>query len=425
LQSECPNIRIIIFFAWSPDLQATDFLKGVRDFLDGMLEGIAEPGRLIHGYENTFYYGQRPGSRFTVEGFPGNRARYESMRAAIRGWRSLARDSEKYDRFVQVGMAAWLESDPWNLWSGWPSGSKHTIWSNVPIALATTDEYVWCWSEHTNFMHQRVGKTAVEVSENWLNPYLASLTNQTFNQGREQVSTLSEDFVDDPLLRGWYFDFDMLSIGRKRNPNSTPTFTRDAVPYVWSRQDQALVVRGTWLTGNAGNVVARHGTQRRRFVHPVSPVSGTSQAQGTMDFKVQTFGSDPNNPIVVGLFRADRSVEEQSLTLRISDAGLPTIVLAGDKERWESKPGQTLQAGREYCLTFDYRGEDRQLVATVRERTGTTTVCRLEGTIPRHVGGFAFDEFGVAQFDGGDTATPPDRCYQYRVRKAEFKSPTP
>ena len=64
--------------------------------------------------------------------------------------RSISATPDKYDRFVQVGMAAWLESNPRDLTPGWPSGHRHTIWSNVPMALATSDEYVWCWSEHTD-----------------------------------------------------------------------------------------------------------------------------------------------------------------------------------------------------------------------------------------------------------------------------------
>ena len=31
---------------------------------------------------------------------------------------------EKYDRFVHVGMAAWVEDHPWNVPDGWPLGSK-------------------------------------------------------------------------------------------------------------------------------------------------------------------------------------------------------------------------------------------------------------------------------------------------------------
>tara|TARA_B100000809_G_scaffold266629_1_gene330365 strand:- start:783 stop:2684 length:1902 start_codon:yes stop_codon:yes gene_type:complete len=422
IQSECPDVRIIIFFAWSPDLEKAGFLKGVRDFLDGMLEGIEEPGRLVHGYENTFYYGQIAGSRFTNEGFRGDRALYEESRDTIRTWRSLSCDPEKYDRFVQVGMAAWLESDPWNLWNGWPSGTKATIWSNVPMALMASDEYVWCWSEHTNFLHQRTGDAANLPSEKWLNPYLASLTNQTFNRGDEQVRSVQEDFSADPLLRGWYFDFDMLEVGRKLDPSmDVPILTRDAVPYVWLRQDKAVHVRGTWLTGMNGDSVARHGTQRRRFVHPVHPVSNNSRFEFAIDFRIESFGTDNANPIVLGLFHSDQPTDRQSLTLQIRDAHSITFVFAGNKDHWNSEKDNGLKTGRTYRASFDYDEAMGRLRATVRDLIDNSIVCQSEGDVVK-VGGFQLNEVGAALWDGEETATPLDKAYRYHLERISFEN---
>ena len=50
VQAEFPQITIVIFFAWSPDLYQPEFLAGIKPFLDGVLEGIEEPGRLVHAY---------------------------------------------------------------------------------------------------------------------------------------------------------------------------------------------------------------------------------------------------------------------------------------------------------------------------------------------------------------------------------------
>jgi len=154
VQAEFPAVKIMITFAWSPDANGYGPLKGVHGFLDGILEGIEAPAQLIHGYENTFYYGQGPGTTYAAsdgkaEGYPGDRGRYETARVAMRAWRSFSSNPRKYDAFLKIGMAAWVEDDPWSIWSGWPSGKKSSFWSNLPLALAYSDEYVWVWSEHT------------------------------------------------------------------------------------------------------------------------------------------------------------------------------------------------------------------------------------------------------------------------------------
>lgn len=151
-----PAVKIIVTFAWSPDAVGYEPLQGSIPFLDGVLDGIEPPGQLIHGYENTFYYGQGPGTFNAAndgkqEGFAGDRGRYEAARAWIKEWRSLSGNPPKYDRFVKTGMAAWVEDDPWSLYPGWPSGTKSSLWSNLPLALAYSDEYVWMWSEHTHY----------------------------------------------------------------------------------------------------------------------------------------------------------------------------------------------------------------------------------------------------------------------------------
>ncbi|MEI8045390.1 MAG: hypothetical protein WCL11_28535, partial [Verrucomicrobiota bacterium] len=48
------------------------------------------------------------------------------------------------------------------------------------------------------------------------------ITNQTFNTGQEPSKSFTETFQSDPLKRGWYFDFDLLSIGREVIPGFPP-----------------------------------------------------------------------------------------------------------------------------------------------------------------------------------------------------------
>ena len=131
-------------------------------------------------------------------------------------------------------MAAWVESDPYNLTPGWPTGFlSRPPWSNLPLTLAYSDSYVWVWSERTSYPRTK------EI----LNPFLASIANQTFNTGQEPSKSFTETFQTDPLRRGWHFDFDMLGIGREVNPGFLPAMNPDAIAYNWDPTNQAVRVR--------------------------------------------------------------------------------------------------------------------------------------------------------------------------------------
>ena len=84
VQGELPKIKIMITFAWSPDANEYEPIRGANAFLDGVLEGIEAPGQLIHGYENTFYFGQAAGTKYTREGFPGGRRAWDSRQLLAR-----------------------------------------------------------------------------------------------------------------------------------------------------------------------------------------------------------------------------------------------------------------------------------------------------------------------------------------------------
>lgn len=421
VQTEYPAIRVMFTFAWCNDLIHTEFLAGLQDFLNGMLDEIQPPARLINTYENTFYYGHVAGSRFAKDGIGGDRTKYEAARQSIKDWRSLSTAPDKYDQIVEVGMAAWLESDPWDLVPGWPSGHKHTVWSNLPMALAVSDEYVWCWSEHTGYLVSLLHPEMLAKRGSGPNPFLASVTNQTFNTGHKCVRSLREDFFVDPLKRGWYFDFDILEVGRTFNrPLSVPIFSHQAVPYVWSKADQAVQIQGIWMTGENGDVVANLNRQRQRYVHPLQPIDGENRFHADFDFLVQTFGSDPENPIVLGLFNHDQPTDRQSLILQIRSNGAVTLALSGDHNKWESDPGQRLKTDQTYRATFSYDNQGRQLWAKVLDLADSSLICQLKGTIPKQVGRFQLDEIGAAIWNAKETTPTFATSYKYYLRRVRF-----
>ncbi len=397
IQAQMPEVKILITFAWSPDANGYGALQGVTAFLNGVLDGIRAPGKLIHGYENTFYYGQGPGTTNVVndgrkEGYPGGRERYEQARQEIRDWRQFSSNPAKFDKFVKVGMAAWVEDDPWNNWSGAPSGHIWSFWSNLALALAYSDEYVWVWSEHTHYGHGFQAKAGT-------NPFLASLSNQTFNTGREEATTLSEDFSTDPLRHGWYFDFDMLDIAKRRNPShAVALMNPDAVPYAWSAETQALQVDGVWQRGARNEVVAPPN-QRRRYVHPIVPIYPQKSFRVEMDFRIASFGSSASNAMILGLFKNDKPHLNQSLTLQMRAANHAYIVLTAQ--------GKTLplplmirgglKIGENYRVTFEYDTGRAHLLASLNTLSKPMQrLAHIKTLLPKTSSLFGWDEVGVA-----------------------------
>lgn len=420
VQAQFPPVKIFATFAWSPDAKGYGPLKGVIPFLDGVLDAIEEPGQVIHGYENTFYYGQGPGTFNAAndgkrDGFPGDRGRHEAARVSMREWRTLSGNPKKYDRFVKVGMAAWVEDDPWNLYPGWPSGGKTSLWSNLPLALAYSDEYVWIWSEHTKYGQDLNADP---------NPFLASLRNRTFNTGQEGVATLAEDFASDPLQRGWHFDFDMLAIGRKTNPaHEVALMDKDAVPYVWSKEAKAVVIAGAWPTGPGDGGRTAEVGQRRRYAHPVRPPSREQSFHAALDFRIESFGERPDNPILLGFFNDDEPLETRSLTLRISGPDRARIVLAANGNLREFPlplPGG-LKIGRPYRISFQYDGATGRLETSMEDRSDSPSPgAAARGAMAESVDPSGWNELGVALWENEPGAAPPGESYRYRLEKVEF-----
>ena len=345
--------------------------------------------------------------------YPGDRAAFAQTRHDIRHvWRNLSDNPAKYDQFVDVGMAAWVESDPYNLWPGQPSGYRTQLpWSNLPMALAYSDEYAWVSSEATHY----------PATRETLNPFLASIANRTFNTGDEAVQTLAEDFASDPLQHGWYFDFDMLHIGRDLHPEFLPVMTADSVPYAWSSDRHAVRITGAWTTGVVGDQAAQRGKQRRRYVHPLQALREHDAFQATFDFQVESFAVSADNPIVIGVMNSDAPVDQRGINLRIQGAGDVSVAVMGDQQPLTCKLpllNGGLQPGRTYRFVMDYDGRGRQLRAVLTDTTDSSLAAQVQVSIPQSVGSCHLDEIGAAQWDGADAAVAStEKSYTYWLER--------
>ena len=401
VQAEYPEIMLNSFFTWGPESQPGGWADypNLANFMNGVLAGIQAPARIIHGWESTFWYGMNR----TIDGvsaqFAGDRNVYAQTRSDIRNvWRSYSDNPEKYDAFVDVGMAAWVDSDPYNLPDGWPPGFLNDPgpWSNLAATLAYSDEYVWTWSEHTNYPQTR----------GVLNPFLASIANRTFNTGSEPAASFTEDFAADPMKNGWSFDFNMLDIGRDIGRLSV-TMTTDSVAYAWAEATGSVDVRGNWTRGKLGDVEGLATAQRRRYTKPVEPLTRTSDIQLEMDLTVDSFGSDPGNPITLGLFHTAATTAAQAMCLEIVDASTARVVVAGDGTPWSlALPlAAPLETGLAYRTEIIFTAATRQLAVTLRRVSDGVAVSQTSATVPLSVGPFVFDEAGIAQREAAISTT--------------------
>ena len=430
VQSEFPGIAIIFFFSWGPESEPGGWThyENLKYFMNGVLAGVQAPARLIHGWESTFWWGgQRymggdPNNPNSYNFYPGDRTAYASARKDIKNvWRNWSDNPTKYDQFVEAGMAAYVDSDPYNLWPGWPSGvNTDWPWSNLPYTLAYSDSYVWVWAAHTHY----------SATKNVLNPFLASLANRTFNTGHEQAATFVETFQADPLGRSWYFDFDMLNIGRRLDGLGfplLPPMSLDSVPYRWDATNHSVRVEGTWRTGDFGEKVGVTSWQRRRYVHPVQSLTRSNTFHAEFDFQVENFGADPANPILLGLFNSSSLVTTQSITLRLDSPTNAAVTVAGDGLPWATalSLAHALTTTRTYRISFSYNGTAASLQALLTDTSDSSVVGQLSGTVPASAGQFQLDEAGIAQWDATFTSTAPAQAHEYLLKRAPSSRPRP
>ena len=406
IQAEFPEVKIMTTFAWSPDSNSYGPLGGVIPFLDGVLEGIQSPAEIIHGHENTFYFGHAPGTTHTYatkDGFPGDRNRYSTARAEIRNWRSLSNDPAKYDAFVKVGMAAWVEDHPWNTPPGWPNGTKASLWSNLPLALVASDEYVWVWCEHTKYGQP----DRIEV-----NPFLASLSNQTWNTPKSTVSTFDEPFDTDPLARGWYFDFDMLSIGRKAAPeDEAAIMDPSTAPYGWDKRTKCLKI--------AGESSRKLIHERRRYVRAVDPTDTCKAFTFAVDFHIQSFGDNQRNPMIIGFFQSDLPLDEHSFTLRISSPEKVELVLAaqGKVHRFPVVQHDSLRPETPYRFELTYNPSKKQIQANLMTQSSPQQRFTIESAVTEAMLPWTLDELGIAIDEHGETS---QQVYRFQIDSIHF-----
>jgi len=420
VQSEFPGIVLIFFFSWGPESEPGGWshYQNLKYFMNGVLAGVQSPARIIHGWESTFWWG---GQRYmggdqndpkNYNHYPGNRTDYAGARNDIKNtWRTLSDNPTKYDLFVEAGMAAYVDSDPYNLWPGWPSGVNTSWpWSNLPYTLAYSDSYVWVWAAHTHYA----------ATKDVLNPFMASIANRTFHTGREPVPAFTEDFQTDPMRRGWHFDFDILAIGRRPDPDHQfpflPVMSFDSVAYAWSAEEKGVKVRGNWTRGEFGEIAGLAGPQRRRYVRPITPVTASDPIQFAVDFTVDSFGNDPANPILLGLFHSSATTTNQSLALKIAAANDARIVVAGDGTPWNMPlPLDTpLPTGARLRCRVEFRPDTRALQAVLSSVDSGAVPSQATAAVSLTTGPFVLDEAGIAQAENA-IATAPADAHRFRL----------
>ncbi len=167
IQTELPDVRLLTFFHQSlfeelldtPDIQERQKRLSqhpwalLSAFWNGVLEAAAPGVRIIDGYEPAYYFPER--EQFF-------RA-YHLMRQ-----RSLAlvppELRAKHAVQFQPGMALYMDhllalrQPPEKYLSTYLTPQERLRWweHNVYYALATSDEYVWCYSERMNWWQDNV-----------------------------------------------------------------------------------------------------------------------------------------------------------------------------------------------------------------------------------------------------------------------------
>ncbi|MFM7322748.1 MAG: hypothetical protein ACKO5K_14680 [Armatimonadota bacterium] len=412
VQKAFPSVSLLFFFSWGPEHEPGGWpeYQNLKPFMDGILSGLRAPASLIHGWESTFWYGGRrrmPGGEF--RDYPGDRKTFRDTATMIRGWRTLSADPPKYDRFVRVGMGAWMESDPYNLYPGWPTGVMEELpWSNLSLTLAYSESTVWVFSGHTHYPQTRTER----------NPFLWSLANQTHARGAAHPVAFDERFDTDPTRRGWAFDFDMLDAGRVRNQGFLPVFTTEVLGATWDREARQLLVRGEWPGGSRqrpGHVFER---QRRRYFRRIAPLRRGGGAELRCTVVAQTFAGNPEQAPSIGFFHHDRYLDDHSVSLRV--AGPHHIALrighfGSFAEALLGQPshGTTADAPLHLRLRVGAAG----VVAERTDAAGKRVLATARLPWPAGFAPEGLDEAGVAYPDGDHVPARVDRAAVLRVAR--------
>jgi hypothetical protein len=217
----------------------------------------------------------------------------------------------------------------------------------------------------------------------------------------------------------------MLDIGRDIGRLSV-AMTTDSLAYAWSQTDGAVDVRGNWKRGAFDAIEGLAAAQRRRYTKPIEVVTRSSDIHSEIDFTVDAFGSDPDNPILLGLFHSQATTDRQSLCLRIDGGSTASVALAGDGTPFSLPltPAAPLTSGTGYRVVLDYAAATRTLSARLLTRGGMTTVATATATVPTSVGSFVLDEAGLAQRETA-IATSAAQAHRFRLDAFAFGAALP
>jgi hypothetical protein len=209
---------------------------------------------------------------------------------------------------------------------------------------------------------------------------------------------MSEDFQTDPLQNGWYFDFDMLAIaGAKKTGHQVPLMSTENMPYHWDPSAKALAVQSQPPI-----------RQRRRFARPIASPATTKPWNASIHFEVDQFGSNPDNPLLLGLFTADQPAGRDSLTLRLTSPDTATVVLNqnGTSSQVPVQVPGGLLTGKPYALSWELVPGKQPGLSTLRfsladpgDKTADKPLIQTDLPLPNPGALPAFDEIGIALWE--------------------------
>jgi hypothetical protein len=178
-QKGFPGLRVFLTFAYSlPSMQCAGNMTKLPDveygllapFMDGLFEGAKGKTKIVDGFEPSYAY------KTPADFKEGRKIMTERVLP-------LVADRERYEKYRSLGFGIWMDED-WRKY-GWNTEdfSKNyftpdTFQASVRLALASTDEYIWIYTETPRWW----GKAG--AAEKLPSAYDAALRHARSNQVR-------------------------------------------------------------------------------------------------------------------------------------------------------------------------------------------------------------------------------------------------
>ena len=138
---------------------------------------------------------------------------------------------------------------------------------------------------------------------------------------------------------------------------------------------------------------------------------------------MKAFGGHPEDPLVLGLFSSDRTLDRGSLTLQISAPDQVRVVLSGEGESQSmplSIPGG-LRTGQSYRVDFEARGPAGSLRARLYEASRESVPLAQIRFHPLAANrSVAWDELGIALSEAPAILRSPGEDSKYCLQKVFF-----